>query len=250
MSYTIAIAGKGGTGKTTIAGLLVRLIKENKLSSVLAVDADPNSNLAEILGVKPGRTIGNILDDICADHQKVPAGMSKDRFIEYEVQKAVQEEDGFDVISMGKPEGPGCYCYVNNVLRAVMAKLVNDYDYVIIDNEAGLEHLSRRTTRSADVLLAVSDATAVGLKASSRIAAIVDELKIKVKSRLLLINRFDQEMDKAKISHLNLQYIGNLPLDKEIARLSMDGTSLWELKKDSLGLTALAKLGDKIWRQN
>jgi len=249
MSYTIAIAGKGGTGKTTIASLLVRLIKENKLGSVLAVDADPNSNLAEVLGVKPGRTIGNILDDICAEPQKVPTGMSKDRFIEYEVQKAVQEEDGFDVVSMGKPEGPGCYCYVNNVLRAVMAKLVNDYDYVIIDNEAGLEHLSRRTIRSADVLLAVSDATAVGLKASSRIAAIVDELKIKVKNRLLLINRFDQEIDQSKVSQSNLQYIGNLPVDKEIARLSLEGISLWELKKDSLSLTALAKLGDKIWRQ-
>ncbi len=249
MSYTIAIAGKGGTGKTTIASLLVRLIKEKKLGSVLAVDADPNSNLAEALGVKSIRTIGDILDEVSANPEQVPGGMSKDRFIEYEVQKAVQEEDGFDVVSMGKPEGPGCYCYVNNILRSVMSKLADDYDYVIIDNEAGLEHLSRRTTRSADTLLAVSDASAVGLKSAGRIAGIVDELKIKVKNRLLLVNRFNRSLGKDKINGIDLEYIGNIPLDKSISRISLQGESIWKLKNNALSLAALAKLGDKIWRQ-
>ena len=161
MGRIVAMAGKGGTGKTTIAALIVRIIREKKIGSLLAIDADPNSNLGEVLGSKAGRNIGAILDEICVNPDIIPAGMPKERFIEYQVQSAIQEEDGFDILSMGKPEGPGCYCYVNNVLRGVMAKLIRDYDYIIVDNEAGLEHLSRRTSRLADVLVVVSDATKV-----------------------------------------------------------------------------------------
>ncbi|MFZ2356380.1 MAG: AAA family ATPase [Candidatus Omnitrophota bacterium] len=150
MGYVIAVAGKGGTGKTTIAALLVNLLKEKKIGSVLAVDADPNSNLAEALGLETGQTIGKILDDISSNPDTIPKSMSKDRFIEYQVQSAIQETGGFDCLTMGRPEGPGCYCYVNNVLRNTMLKLIKDYDYIIIDNEAGLEHLSRRTTRICD----------------------------------------------------------------------------------------------------
>ena len=135
MGYVIALAGKGGTGKTTIAALIVRIIKEKDLGSILAVDADPNSNLCEALGLELKETIGKILDDIAVHPEKVPAGMSKDIFIEYQIQTAITEGNGFDMLTMGRTEGPGCYCYVNNVLRNVMDKLIKDYDYIVIDKD-------------------------------------------------------------------------------------------------------------------
>ena len=251
MSYTIALAGKGGTGKTTIAAMLVRLIKESGLGSVLAVDADPNSNLGESLGIEVKETIGAILDQVAAQPDKVPQGWTKDRFIEYRVQSAVQEENGFDIITMGQPDGPGCYCYVNNILRLVMNKLVSDYDYIVIDNEAGLEHLSRRTTRTADVLLVVSDATSVGLKAAARIAALVKQLGIKTKAEQLIINRWAGEIEKVKLDGLGLKYIGKVPLDEGIAKISLNGASRWKLDNTSPGLCALKEIQKLIlqWRK-
>jgi CO dehydrogenase maturation factor len=247
MGFTIAIAGKGGTGKTTMAALLVKMLKEAKKGSLLVVDADPNSNLAEALGLEADGTIGKILDEVGEHPQKIPVSMPKERYIEYEIHKAIQEAKGFDVLTMGKPEGPGCYCYVNNVLRNVMSKLIKDYDYIVIDNEAGLEHLSRRTTREADVLLAVSDATPVGLKAVKRIAELVKELKIKTKKNLLLINRLDKTIEKEKIKDLGLDYIGNIPLDNKITRISLEGSSLLGLSKTAKSIKALERIGEKIW---
>ncbi len=247
MGYTIAIAGKGGTGKTTISALLVKMLKEAKKGSLLVVDADPNSNLAEALGLESQATIGKILDDVGEHPDKIPVSMPKDRYIEYEIHKAIQEAEGFDLLTMGKPEGPGCYCYVNNVLRSVMDKLIKDYDYIIIDNEAGLEHLSRRTTREADVLLAVSDATPVGLKAVKRISELAEELKIKTRKKLLLINRTDEGIGKEKTKDLGLDYIGNIPQDKKIIRISLQGSSLLNLDKAAKSMKALERIGEKIW---
>lgn len=243
------MAGKGGTGKTTIAASLARLIRERTGKSVLAVDADPNSNLGELLGFEPARSIGDILDDICANPEKVPAGMTKDRFIEFKVQSSVVEGEGIDLLTMGRPEGPGCYCYVNNVLRGVMEKLLKDYDYVIIDNEAGLEHLSRRTTRKADTLLVVSDASAVGLKAAARIQGLVRELKIDVKNRLLLVNRSHKDIGKEKVKESGLMYLGMIPEDALVAERSASGASIMELDKGSVLLTTLGELGEKIWQK-
>lgn len=245
MGYTIAIAGKGGTGKTTVAALLVRLIKEENLGSILAVDADPNSNLAEFLGIKVKDTIGSILDEIASNPGNIPTGVSKDRFIEYRIQTAIQEQDGFDILTMGRPEGPGCYCYVNNVLRNIVSKLVKDYDYIIIDNEAGLEHLSRRTTREANVLIIVSDITPAGLRAAQRIYDLVKELNIKTKKNFLIINRSDINL---KISIGGLDYLGNIPEDKDIQSISLNEHSLLDLKSDNKALESLRVLGDKIWR--
>lgn len=249
MGYVIAMAGKGGTGKTTIAALIVRIIKEKKLGSILAVDADPNSNLAEALGLGVKKSVGQILDDIAAHPEKIPAGMTKERFIEYEVQTAVSEGESFDVLTMGRPEGPGCYCYVNNVLRNLMARLIKDYDYVIIDNEAGLEHLSRRTSRSADVLLVVSDATKAGLKAAGRINALTAELDIKIKKRFLIINRKNEDSAK-EIEGFALELIGAIPEDHDIMKISLNGNSLFDLPEGSLSLNSLRSMGDKIWRRN
>lgn len=250
MGYVIAMAGKGGTGKTTIAALIVKIIKEKKAGSVLAVDADPNSNLAETLGIEVKETIGQILDNICANPDKVPAGMSKDRFIEYKVQTSVSEGEGIDVLTMGKPEGPGCYCYVNNVLRNVMGKLIDDYDYIVIDNEAGLEHLSRRTTRSADSLVVVSDASKVGLKAAQRINELARELGIKIKKRFLIINEQDFLPDTLPVKDSGMDCIGSIPKDKNITAASLNGNSLLGLDNDSAGLKTLRKIGEKIWQRN
>jgi len=246
MGYTIAIAGKGGIGKSTIAGLIIRLIKEKKLGSVLGVDADPNSNLAEFLGAKPGKSIGEVLDDVSARKDKIPAGMTKDRFIEYEVQSVIQENDGFDILAMGRPEGPGCYCYVNNILRNIVGKLIREYDFVIIDNEAGLEHLSRKTTGSADVLLVVADASPAGLRAAKRISDLTLELKIKTRKRFLLINRTDKEISGDKFIDMGLDFLGRIPADSFIEELSAQGNSLWDLAKDSRAYSALNRLMEKI----
>lgn len=246
MGYVIAIAGKGGTGKTTIACLIVRIIREKKLGSILAVDADPNSNLAEALGLEVKETIGSILDEIAAHPEKIPSGISKDRFIEYQIQTAIQESEGFDVLTMGRPEGAGCYCYVNNVLRNIMAKLIRDYDYIVIDNEAGLEHLSRRTTRCADALVVVSDATPMGLKAAKRISDLVKELDIKTKKNLLIVNCYDKNIEKEKIKDLGLDYIGAIPQDKAISDLSLNDNSLWKLKDDAISIACLRKVSEDI----
>ncbi len=246
MGYTIAIAGKGGIGKSTIASLIIRILKEKKLGSVLGVDADPNSNLGEFLGIKPGRSIGEVLDEISAHKDKIPAGMTKDRYIEYEVQTVIEEGEGVDILAMGRPEGPGCYCYVNNILRNIVGKLIKDYDFVVIDNEAGLEHLSRKTTSSADVLLVVSDASPAGLRAAKRISDLTLELKIKTKKRFLLINRSDKEVDKSKLDGIQLDYLGRIPEDAGIGKLSIKGEPLWGLEKGSPAYGALNKLMEKI----
>ncbi|MDD5281722.1 MAG: AAA family ATPase [Candidatus Omnitrophica bacterium] len=250
MGYIIAMAGKGGAGKTTVASLIIRSIKEQKAGSVLAIDADPNSNLGEALGLRPGRNIGAILDEISLNPGMVPSGMAKERFIEYQVQSAIQEEEGFDILSMGKPEGPGCYCYVNNVLRAVMSKLIKDYDYIIIDNEAGLEHLSRRTSRFADILIVVSDASKIGLKSAQRINNLAVQLKFEVKRSFILINRFNKHINKEAINDTGLEYLGCLPQEPLIEELSLTGGSVFNLKNEAPILTALNSLGEKIWKHN
>jgi len=250
MGHTIAIAGKGGTGKTTLAALIIMLLKEEKRGSILAVDADPNNNLAEALGAEVKDTVGSILDEVCLHPEKIASGMSKDRFIEYEVQASITEAGGFDILAMGRPEGPGCYCYVNNLLRNITSKLMKNYDYVVIDNEAGFEHLSRRTTRACDALVVVSDETAVGLKAARRIGDLVRELNIKAKKSLLLINYSDKILEKDKINRSGLDYIGNIPRDPRITEISVNGGSLLALEDDAVSLSALRKLGDYIWRRN
>ncbi|MDD5431782.1 MAG: AAA family ATPase [Candidatus Omnitrophica bacterium] len=248
MGYVIAMAGKGGVGKTTIAALIVRIIKEKKLGSVLAIDADPNSNLAESLGLEVKATIGNILDGISAHPEKIPSGMPKDRFIEFQVQTAIVEADGFDLLTMGKPEGPGCYCYVNNSLRNIMGKLINDYDFIIIDNEAGLEHLSRRTTRSADALVIVSNASVVGLKAAKRIKDLTKDLEIKIKKSFLIVNCYNDMIDSGKIQDLGLNYLGSIPQDKEIEKICINGCSLMDLNDKGISLDTLRRIGESIWQ--
>ncbi len=189
MTWTMAVAGKGGVGKTTFSALAVRHLHQATGKVVLAVDADPNANLASKLGTEPGKTLGEIREDVATKAGETEAGVSKHEMIEYKIRLALKEGDGFDLITMGRQEGPGCYCYVNNILRTVMDSLADRYDYVVVDNEAGMEHLSRRTTRSATVLFVVSDGTVSSIKAAARISSLADEMKLQISRKVLVLNK-------------------------------------------------------------
>ncbi len=186
MSFLVAVAGKGGVGKSTISALLVRILSED--GSALAVDADPNSNLGQKLGVDVPGTIGKVREGLLTKQGQPPRDMSKQEYLRLKLREILAEGDTFDLLTMGRPEGPGCYCYVNNLLRVFVDQLMNGYRYVVIDNEAGMEHLSRRTARGMDLLLLVSDPTAVGVATAKRLSDLAEELELKVKRKVLLIN--------------------------------------------------------------
>ncbi len=190
MSFTIALGGKGGTGKTTIAGLLIRYMLEHGMKPLLAIDADANSNLNEVLGVPLEGTLSDAREDM---KTKVPTGMTKDIFMEMKVEQALIESEGFDLIAMGRPEGAGCYCAANNLLTTLIERLIDNYPYIVIDNEAGMEHFSRLTQKDIDLLLLVSDPSRRGLSAACRIAELVKTLPIRVSRTVLVINQVREQ---------------------------------------------------------
>jgi CO dehydrogenase maturation factor len=243
MSNVIAVAGKGGTGKTTIASLIIRALKESGTGSILAIDADPNSNLGEALGAGTVSTIVEIIDDISNNPNQIPKGTSKDRYIDMRIQESLGEEKGFDLLSMGRPEGPGCYCFANNMLRELIKKLMNSYSWVIIDNEAGMEHLSRRLIRQMGSLFIVSDNSAIGIRSASRISALVDELKIKTEKRFLILNKSgDAGPLKDEIAKASLEVKAILPFNKEVEEASIKGKSVFELSKDNAVLDLIKEI--------
>lgn len=244
MAFVIAFAGKGGTGKTSIAALTIRYLMEKRTGPVLAVDADSNSCLNEALGVNIHATIGGLREESL---QAVrgggdrPGGMSMEQLFDYQVQQSVIEAKGFDLMVMGRPEGPGCYCAANNIIRRYTDKLSETYPYVVIDNEAGMEHLSRRTTHKVDILIIVSDATVKGIKTAQRIHGLVDELKLDVKDRILIINRIpdDEGPELQKLAEgMGLRVGGLLPQDRNIFEYDLQGKPIIEIPSDSPALTA------------
>ena len=186
MTVTIAVAGKGGTGKTTLSGLLVRYLIEHDAGKVLAIDADPSSNLHLVLGLSLAQTVGDIREDA---RDGVQPGMSRQDWLSYAVRMAVEEGDDCDLLAMGRPEGQGCYCAANHMLRTIIDGISAGYDYVVMDNEAGMEHLSRRTTRDVDHLLLVTDASLRGLVAAEAMVGLSKELDIDVRHTYLVVNR-------------------------------------------------------------
>jgi len=243
MGYVIAVAGKGGTGKTTISAFIIDWLAKELKGTILASDADPNSNLADALGLKEGETIVGILEGIANSTDTVPAGMTKERYIDLKVQESLVETPRFDLLVMGRPEGPGCYCYANNVLRGIIEKLEKNYDYIVMDNEAGMEHLSRRTRRKIDLLLLVSDATVVGIRSAKRIMDLANELEIEITKSTLLVNRsiLDVAPIKNEAKKLGLDLLEILPEDPRINELKIENKSVLGLTQDAELRTLLAE---------
>lgn len=239
MSFVIAFAGKGGTGKTTLCGLTIRFLVEKRRGPVLAVDADSNSCLNEALGVEVHATVGRLreesLQTIRAGDER-PGGMSMEQLFDYRIQQCLIEAKGFDLLVMGRPEGPGCYCAANNIIRKYTDRLSEHYPYVVIDNEAGMEHLSRRTTHNVDILFIVSDATKKGILTAKRINDLVDELSLDVRARYLVINRVSEDpsplINLAKDYGLNVA--GWLPDDPLIEEYDLKGIPVVQLPEDSV----------------
>jgi CO dehydrogenase maturation factor len=239
VTRTIAIAGKGGTGKTTISALIIDYLAKNKRGSVLAIDADPSTNLNLALGVRLYDTIGDVREETATavGGSSALSGMSKWDYLDFRINESLVEETAFDLLAMGRPEGPGCYCAANNILRTSVDRLSDAYDYVVIDNEAGLEHLSRRTTRDVDLLLIVSDPSLRGIIAAGRVAAVVDELKTHVGTTVLIVNRVTGESLPGRlmeaIEEHKLELAGLIPADPGVNDLDALGEPIVNLPEDA-----------------
>jgi CO dehydrogenase maturation factor len=232
MSRRIAVVGKGGVGKTTISAMLVRALHERSGKLIMVVDADPNSNLGEKLGVRIERTIGDLREEMLRNAGEIPPGQSKQEYVEYQMRLATVEGDGFDLLSMGRPEGRGCYCYINNILRTFLDEAMDDYDYVVIDNEAGMEHLSRRTTRSMDLLLLVTDPTKVGVETAAKLFSLAKKMEIGIGTSLLVINGVRKQLHPsvvAEIDKIPCDSIIEVPYSDEVLNFATEGRSVWEL---------------------
>lgn len=233
MSYVIALGGKGGTGKTTIAGLLIRYMIRHGLEPVLAIDADSNSNLNEVLGVPLESTLADAREEM---KTSVPSGMTKDVYMEMKVEQSLVEATGFDLIAMGRPEGAGCYCAANNLLSGLIDRLMKNYPYLVIDNEAGMEHFSRLTQKDIDLLLLVSDPSRRGLTAACRILELVRGLPIRVNRSMLIVNQMAGEPSSwpdEVVKVFGSDNIALLPQDSMLAQFDAEGRPTASLPDDS-----------------
>ena len=242
---TIAISGKGGSGKTTLAAMIVRHIVMRGRGAVLAVDADPNSCLGLMLGVEPAGTIAQLRDQ-AAEKGRAASGVDRLRSFEYGLQQVITEAKGFDLLTMGRPEGPGCYCSANNILRTFLDKLSSQYKYVVIDNEAGMEHLSRRTNGNVDVLCIVAEQTAVGETTARRIFALAKALPIAVKQIGIVWNKAEQGTQLDEIETL-----GVVPFDPQLLDASANGKTIFTVNETNRAFSAVGRMLDdklKLWR--
>ena len=245
MSIKIAVAGKGGCGKTSITALVIRYLKKNGKTPILAVDADPNANLGESLGLKVPQTIGKILDDFQHEKISIPPGMTKEAYLDYKLNETLVESQGLDLITMGRGQGPECYCYPNTVLKKFIDGLSDSYAYVVMDNEAGMEHLSRKTTEDVDVLMLVSNHSVKGVRAISRILELADELKLHVKKKYILINMVPDKLDPLVADELKLLGLKAdiiIPEDKTLYRHDLEQKPLMEMPDNSPAVQAVAGL--------
>ena len=249
MGKLIAVTGKGGVGKTTISSLLVRSMIKKGSSPILVVDADPNSNLNEVLGLKVDETIGSIREDMAERSGSMPGGMAKHEYLDMKVQECLVEAEGFDLVVMGRPEGPGCYCFANNVLRDVLKSLSKGYPRIVIDNEAGMEHMSRRITTSMDHLLLISDPSLRSVLAAERILGLVKELKLSVGSMHLVINRVHNglplEVEK-RIEELGLPLLDTIPEEALVREFDGNGKPLFELPDSSTTVQKVEEIVDRL----
>jgi CO dehydrogenase maturation factor len=254
MTTTIALAGKGGTGKTTLAALLIRHLVKRDSYSVLAIDADPSTNLNLALGLPLMRTVGDIREELLVEAQSgtVATGMARQDYLNYHLRMSIEEGDAVDLLAMGRPEGPGCYCPVNHMLRQIVDGLSEHYDYIVIDNEAGMEHLSRRTTKDVDLLLIVTDPTIRGIKAAEGILALAGELDINIKRTALVVNRVvGDELPQPlldAIEQMDVELAGVVPADPNVNEFDAWGRPLVELESDSPVVASVGRIADKYVR--
>ncbi len=259
MTITIALAGKGGSGKTTVAAMIVKYLIQKQSAPILAIDADPSANLNMVLGVDLDWTVGEIREDMLKQVQSsvtaggaasgsIAGGMSKHDYLDYEIRGSLIESDRFDLIAMGRSEGPGCYCAVNHNLRDILDTLSHNYPYVVMDNEAGMEHLSRRTTQDVQHLFIISDPTHRGVVAAERIVDLKDELEINIENAYLILNRVPGEIPpplQERIDAIKVPFLGTIPADDEVMKFDYNGTPLLELKDDSPVYQAVAAMLDQ-----
>ena len=245
MGINIAVAGKGGTGKTTISALLVRNLIKKKNGSVLALDADPNSNLNELLGVKISSTVGQLVENFKKDGAIISSGIYKDQMVEMNIHQSIIEGNGFDLLIMGRGEGPGCYCAANNLFKRYIDVLQDNYDYIVMDNEAGMEHLSRKTTHNVKYLLIISDPSLRGILTAARLRDLSKELQINVEKVFLILNRVNDELDDRLLKYIkeqNFEILGTIYTDNNIIDLELSGKPIFELPDDSVSVSQVNNL--------
>lgn len=250
MTISIAIAGKGGTGKTTLSAMLIRCLKEAGIRPILAVDADPNSNLADALGVEEGKPLAEIREHGSSEEGSPASGVGRARAVDDELQRAITEADGFDVISMGRPEGPRCYCYVNNLLRKSLDSLGKNYAAVVVDNEAGMEHLSRRTTNNMDYLIAVTNPTLPSLRAAKRVVELSRELPIEIGHRALVVTRVGpdgvQEPVAGRLAEVDAVRLPDVPQDDNVEHANAVGQDVFSLSDESQAVAVVKTIVDQL----
>jgi len=247
MAYSIALAGKGGTGKTTVAGMLVKYLITKEKVPILAVDADSNANFNEVLGLDFSNTLGGAREQM--KKGDVPSGMTKDIFMEMKLEESIVEAGSFDLVVMGQPEGQGCYCAANTLLTNFLERLVDNYPYIVMDNEAGMEHISRLTTRNVDVLLIVSDTSRRSLQAGFRIHQLAQGLNIGVKKSYLVVNQAKEALpDKVSrmIDESGLELVGMIPEDEAVYEFDLEGRPTMTLDLDNPAVQAGFKIFEQI----
>ena len=245
MSFNIAVAGKGGSGKTSIASLVIRYLKKNGSGPILAIDADPNANLGESLGLNVKKTVGLMLDEFQKDKINIPPGMTKETYLEYKLNEIIVEGEDLDLITMGRGEGPGCYCYPNLILKKFTDTLAENYAYTVMDNEAGMEHLNRRTTQNVDQLLIISDHSVKGVRTVARIRDLVSELKLMVKKQSVIINFAPTKLDPLVIEELDrlgIEPTAIIPEDEQVYEYDIKLKPLLDLPDSSKAVMAVSDL--------
>ena len=254
MAKIIAVAGKGGVGKTTLTGLMIQYLCENGKAPILAVDADANSNLNEVLGVEAPPTLGQIREEIeraaSMAHSPIPAGMTKGEYLQMRLEDAITEDDDFDLMVMGRTQGQGCYCYVNGLVQTQIQKLQANYPYIVVDNEAGMEHISRGLLPTMDVAILVSDCSRRGVQAAGRIAQLMEELHFHPKQMGLIVNRAPGgKLDAGTLEEIQAQelnLLGVVPQSEEVYQFDCDGKPTVQLPKDSPVREALVRILQNI----
>ena len=248
MTRTIAITGKGGTGKTVISALLIRHLATSD-QEILAIDADPDTNLPETLGCDLERTIGDMKEFMMTERDNLPPDVNKESIFESKIYEILNEMPEYDLMVMGRPEGSGCYCYINNLLRGIMDKMVENYDTVILDTEAGLEHFSRKIIRNVDDLIVVTDGSRRGLRTAERIRELVEELETQVGNIYVIANKVTDETRetiKQTAEDLGLTLIGLVPVDDMIVERDLKGIPLFDLPYESAAVTEVNKIAERL----